>query len=188
MSLRERPTLPVVPRPMKSQAYFKYLEFDPPSIRSLQDIEMIAEKLRAAYQRAKIRDLYDLHRFAATPFDSELLRGLLVLKLWQVQDPFVPDVFFERLRGGDYDWDDLRRLITPSEHIDQDVVVRTVESRFAFLRDLSELELQVVGDAKGGWNTPLGGRLRQELLRRLRGLTAEPREKDCRALWGPPTR
>jgi hypothetical protein len=59
-------------------------------VRSLETIEMIAEKVRAAFQRAKVRDLYDLHRFATTPFDGDLLRSLVVLKLWQVRDPFVP--------------------------------------------------------------------------------------------------
>ena len=72
---------------MKPQAYFKQLEFALFDVRSLEPIEMIAEKVRAAYQRAKVRDLYDLHRFATTPFDGELLRRLVVLKLWQVRDP-----------------------------------------------------------------------------------------------------
>ena len=48
VSLRERPTLPVVPRPMKPQAYFSHLEFDLFDVRSLQGIEMMAEKVRAA--------------------------------------------------------------------------------------------------------------------------------------------
>ena len=46
VSLRERPTLPVVPRTMKAQAYFRYLEFDRFDVRSLETIEMIAEKVR----------------------------------------------------------------------------------------------------------------------------------------------
>ena len=83
VSLRERPTLPVVALAMKPQAYFGQLEFDLFEVRSLPTIEMIAEKVRAAFQRAKVRDLYDLHRFATTPFDGELLRRLVVLKLWR---------------------------------------------------------------------------------------------------------
>jgi hypothetical protein len=73
---------------------------------------MIAEKVRAAFQRTKVRDLYGLHRFATKPFDGELLRALVVLKLWQVRDPFVPDALFEKLRSGKYDWADLRLLRT----------------------------------------------------------------------------
>jgi predicted nucleotidyltransferase component of viral defense system len=70
VSLRERPTLPVVARAMQHEAYFNHLEFDPFEVRSLEAIEMIAEKVRAAFQRVKVRDLYDLHRFATTPFVS----------------------------------------------------------------------------------------------------------------------
>ncbi|MEO6777082.1 MAG: nucleotidyl transferase AbiEii/AbiGii toxin family protein [Kofleriaceae bacterium] len=90
VSLRERPTLVATARPMQHQGYFDRLEFPMFNVRSLETIEMIAEKVRAAFQRAKVRDLYDLHRFATTPFDGDLLRSLVVLKLWQVRDPFVP--------------------------------------------------------------------------------------------------
>lgn len=82
VSLRERPTLPVVAGAMKAQAYFSHLEFELFDVRALDAVEMIAEKVRAAYQRVKVRDLYDLHRFATTPFNGELLRRLAVLKLW----------------------------------------------------------------------------------------------------------
>ena len=57
VSLRERPTLRVALSAMKPQAYFKYLEFDVFNVRSLQPIEMIAEKVRATFQRVKVRDV-----------------------------------------------------------------------------------------------------------------------------------
>ena len=60
VSLRERPTLPAVQMAMQHQAYFNHLEIDLFKVRSLQVIEMIAEKVRATYQRAKVRDLYEL--------------------------------------------------------------------------------------------------------------------------------
>jgi predicted nucleotidyltransferase component of viral defense system len=163
VSLRERPTLPAAPRPLKPQAYFSYLEFQPCEVRSLEVIEMIAEKLRAAFQRAKVRDLYDLHCFATTPFDGERLRRLAVLKLWQVQDPFEPDAFFERIRSGAYDWDDLHRLVRGSERLDAKEILRTVETRFALLRDLSELERRLISDARAGRNERIADRLREEI-------------------------
>jgi len=163
VSLRERPTLPVVPMVMKHQAYFNHLEIDLFEVRSLQAIEMIAEKLRAAYQRAKVRDLYDLHCFATKPFDGELLRRMAVLKLWQARDPFDPGAFFERLRGGSYDWDDLRRLVRTSEAIEPEQIIRSVEKRFAVLNQLTELEKQLIADAKSGRNEPLAARLRGEI-------------------------
>ncbi len=130
-------------------------------------IEMIAEKVRAAFQRAKVRDLYDLCCFAATPFDCELLRRLVVLKLWQVKDGFDPDSFFDNLRAGNYDWDDLQRLIRISQPTTPVEMLATVEQRFAVLRNLSALEQQIIADAKSGWNEPLAERLRCEILERF---------------------
>jgi predicted nucleotidyltransferase component of viral defense system len=163
VSLRERPTLPVVARPMQHQAYFSHLEFAPIEVRSLEAIELIAEKVRAAFQRVKVRDLYDLHRFATTPFNGELLRRLAVLKLWQARDPFEPDTLFQKIRGGEYDWVDIQRLVRVSERIEPDEIITVVEARFATLRHLTELEHQVIADAKSGWNEPLADRLRAEI-------------------------
>jgi len=165
VSLRERPTLPVVAMTMKPQSYFGQLEFDLFDVRSLQAIEMIAEKVRAAFQRAKVRDLYDLHRFASTPFDGELLRRLVVLKLWQVRDRFVPDSFFAKLHGGDYEWEDIQHLVRASERVDPTEIIAVVEDRFAVLSQLTELEQQIVGNARGGRNEPLAERLRREIRR-----------------------
>jgi len=165
VSLRERPTLPAVSAPMKPQAYFRHVEFELLDVRSLQAIELIAEKVRAAFQRAKVRDLYDLHCFASTPFDGEVLRRLVVLTLWQVRDPFAPGVFFEKLRGGDYDWDDLARLVRASERIEPSDILAAVENRFGVLGQLSDLEQQLIADAKSGWNEPLAERLRAEIRR-----------------------
>src|SRR5438093_460591 len=72
------------------------LEFPMFEVRALETLEMIAEKARAAFQRTKVRDLYGLHRFATKPLDGEPFRALVVLKLWQVRDPFVLDALFER--------------------------------------------------------------------------------------------
>jgi len=163
VSLRERPTLLVVPTAMKHQAYFNHLEIELPEVRCLQSIEMIGEKVRAAYQRAKVRDLYDLHCFATTPFNGELLRRMAVLKLWQARDPFDPDAFFDRLRGGNYDWEDLRHLIRTSDPVEPERIIQSVENRFAVLRQLTELEHQLIADAKSGWNEPLAARLRAEI-------------------------
>jgi predicted nucleotidyltransferase component of viral defense system len=167
VSLRERPTLPVLPRAMQHQAYFNYLEFELFDVRAMEPIEMLAEKVRAAFQRVKVRDVYDLHRFSATPFDGELLRKLAVLKLWQARDPFDPGVFFQKLRGGEYDWADIERLIRASERIEPTQIMSTVESRFDVLRQITDLEQQVIADAKSGWNEPLAERLRAEIRRRF---------------------
>jgi len=163
VSLREKPTLRVIARSMQPQSYFSQLEFEPPMVRVIASIEMIAEKVRASFQRAKVGDLYDMYRFAATPFDGELLRRLVVLKLWQVRDPFDPESFFTRLRDGRYEWEDLKRLLRASDLLEPDKVLKSVETRFAMLRNLTDLEREVIADAKSGWNDPLAERLRKEI-------------------------
>ena len=161
--MREHPTLTVVAKAMHRQAYFDHLEFEPFEVRSLEPVELMAEKVRAAFQRTKVRDLYDLHRFSSTPFDAGLLRRLAVLKLWQVRDPFDPGAFFTKLRSGLYDWEDIRRLVRTSERIEPGEIVASVEGRFAAFRNLAELEQQVVAHATSGWNEPLVERFRSEI-------------------------
>jgi len=163
VSLRERPTLPIVARPLQPQGYFAQLEFQPEAVPTLAPIEMVAEKVRASFQRARAHDLYDLHCFATTPFDGELLRRLTVLKLWQVRDPFDPGLFLSRIRSAHYDWDGLRRLLRSGERLDPEEVLRSIESRFAVLRSLSEVELEVIADARSGWNEPLAEKLRAQI-------------------------
>jgi predicted nucleotidyltransferase component of viral defense system len=163
VSLRERPTLPATARPMQYQAYFDRLEFPAFEVRALDTVEMIAEKVRAAFQRTKVRDLYDLYRFATRPFDGELLRSLVVLKLWQVRDPFVPHAFFDKLRSTRYDWADLTRLLRIADRVEPEELISTVETRFEMLRYPTELELELVTDARRGRAHALAERLRQEI-------------------------
>ncbi len=113
-----------------------------------------------------MRDLYDLHRFATTPFDGDLLRSLVVLKLWQVRDPFVPDALFEKLRGGKYDWADLQRLLRTADRVEPEELITTVERRFDVLRHLTELEQAVIADARRARSPGLAERLRAEIRQR----------------------
>jgi hypothetical protein len=163
ISLREEPTLPSNSLPLKPQAYFKALEFDPFEVRTLQPIEMASEKIRAAYQRVKVRDLYDLFLFAATPFDGELLRRLVVLKLWQVRDPFDPEALLAKIGGGAYEWEDLRRLIHANQKLNPATIKRDVIRRLDSLRSLSELERRIVVDAKAGRGRTFADQLRKEI-------------------------
>jgi len=57
----------------------------------------------------------------------------------------------------------------PSEDLDfalasdqPEEVVEAVESRFAVLRSLSDLERELIADARSGWNEPLAEKLRAE--------------------------
>ena len=86
-----------------------------------------------------------------------------MLKLWQARDPFDPDALFEKIRGGDYDWADIQRLVRASERIEPGEIIASVEQRFDVLRQLTDLELQVIADARSGWNEPLADRLHTEI-------------------------
>src|SRR6202050_41876 len=88
ISCRETPTLPTERRPQIEQSYFRLLPFAPAEIVCLALSEILAEKIRACYQRNKARDIYDLGMFATRPLDQPLLRRLVVLKLWQAGDTF----------------------------------------------------------------------------------------------------
>ena len=59
-----------------------------PLVTTLRFEEIVAEKIRAAYQRLTVRDVYDLYQFRQRPFDRDLVRTLTVLKLWLVGDAF----------------------------------------------------------------------------------------------------
>lgn len=80
-STREKPVLPVRPARQLEQDYFKLLGFVPADIPSLAYEEAVAEKIRAASQRSKIRDLHDLSEIAARPLDRDRIRTLAVLNL-----------------------------------------------------------------------------------------------------------
>ena len=102
VSTRERPILPVQETIQIEQSYFKFLPFAPSSIPSLAVEEVIAEKIRAASQRSKIRDLYDLAEISRRPLNKELVRSLAVLKLWQSSRSGLDyGRFRERIENGD---------------------------------------------------------------------------------------
>jgi predicted nucleotidyltransferase component of viral defense system len=101
VSLRETPILTPSLLAQLPQAYFTNLEFAPANLPCLQESELIAEKLRAAYQRRKARDIYDLAVFATRPRHEALIRKVLVLKLWKVRSIFDPAALDARLTEKD---------------------------------------------------------------------------------------
>ncbi|MCI0333989.1 MAG: nucleotidyl transferase AbiEii/AbiGii toxin family protein [Planctomycetes bacterium] len=149
VSLREKPTLDVLQRPQIDQAYFKDLEFVPPDIASLNEHEILAEKIRAANQRAKVRDLHDLFVYSTKVFDRDLVRRLAVIKLWQARDIFDPDKFFARIQQKDkYDWNDLQRLVRGTTRLDAGQIIAQTVSGYQFLGQLTGEEIDLAADAK----------------------------------------
>ena len=103
---------------------------------ALRFAEILAEKIRACYQRNKARDIYDLGIFATRPLDQALIRRLVVLKLWQARDTFDPARLMQKFEDGrDFDWDDLRQLLNRAVDIDRDRITRRLRQRFRISRE-----------------------------------------------------
>jgi predicted nucleotidyltransferase component of viral defense system len=150
ISTREEPILPIVAVPQIDQEYFKLLGFAPVAIPSLAFEEAVAEKIRAASQRSKIRDLHDLSEIAARNLNRELIRSLAALKLWNSGGVGLDyGRFSERVKGGgDYDVGELANLLRKDQKPDLDGMIRRVLDGFRFLADLTEAERALAADAE----------------------------------------
>jgi len=147
ISRRETPTLPTERRAHVEQSYFQHLPFTPAEIVCLALPEIIAEKIRACYQRNKARDIYDLGMFATRPLDQPLVRRLVVLKLWQARDSFDPERLMRKfVDGREFDWTDLAQLVRRTAVIDRDRTTADCARGFRFLMELTDDERVLAGD------------------------------------------
>jgi predicted nucleotidyltransferase component of viral defense system len=156
ISRRETPTLSTEPLAQCDQSYFRFLPFVPAQIQCLQLPEILAEKIRAAYQRNKARDMYDLGIFAIRPLNQALVRRLVVLKLWQAQDSFDPDKLLTKFRDRSaFDWDDLPQLVRRNQKVDADSIIENCAKGYTFLKNLTADESALAQDAfqrrRGVW-------------------------------------
>ena len=129
------------------QSYFRLLPFAPAEIACLTLPEILAEKIRACYQRNKARDIYDLSMFATRPLDQPLVRRLVVLKLWQARDTFDPPRLMQKFEDGRaFDWDDLGQLLRRTIIIDRNRITADCVRGFGFLADLTDDEQMLAND------------------------------------------
>ena len=155
VSFREKPLLPLDELPLIDEMYFKYCEFPSFPVRCLYKEELLAEKLRAAYQRFRARDLYDLYLFADRPFDKSLVQKLAVIKCWNVHEPFNPKKLLDSIAESKYDWTDLERLVRRGELPSQEAVVGKVLKAFAFLSNMDSTLVRIIDDSKAHKETKL---------------------------------
>ena len=147
VSHRETPTLTPEMRTQIEMPYFGLLPFKPAGLQCLRIEEILAEKIRACYQRDKPRDIWDLDHFANRPFSEPLIRKLVVIKLWQARDVFSPERWSAKLKEAKaWDWEDLRQLVRGGVPDPAQMLARCA-SRFAFLADMSADEAAVTGDS-----------------------------------------
>ena len=164
VSMRERPILPVQEMPQIDQSYFRFLAFAPAGIPSLTIEEVIAEKIRAASQRSKIRDLYDLAEISRRPLNHKVIRSLVVLKLWQGGGTgWDFGRFHNRIEAGEeYDVKDLQNLLRKDQKPDLAKMIERVCCEFRFLEHLTEIEQHLAGDTAKRLRKE-SARLRKEL-------------------------
>lgn len=147
VSNRETPTLPPDSRRQLEISYFKLLPFKPADLPCLRIEEILAEKIRAAYQRNKPRDIWDLDRFADRPLFEPLIRKLVIIKLWQARDRFSPERWNAKLNDARaWNWDDLRQLVRGGVSDPQELLNRC-SRRFAFLADMNADEAALAADS-----------------------------------------
>jgi predicted nucleotidyltransferase component of viral defense system len=155
VSYRADPILRPVVLPHQKQPYFAELGFEPAAIPCLQLEEAAAEKIRAAFQRPKIRDLHDLQQLRKQRFDPELVRRMAVLKVWESPEgrsfePFAFDTFVRRMKqridDGRYDEGDLKGLLRRQDNVDLKRMVADVSETYAFLKNLTEDERVLATD------------------------------------------
>jgi predicted nucleotidyltransferase component of viral defense system len=148
ISRRETPTLPVERREQCAQSYFRYLPFKPSPLDCLALPEILAEKIRACYQRNKARDMYDLGIFATKALNQPLVRRLVVLKLWQASDSFSPEKLTAKFSDANtFDWADLVHLTRHGQAPDPDGIRAACEKGYGFLSALTPDELLLAKDS-----------------------------------------
>ncbi|MFO7943927.1 MAG: nucleotidyl transferase AbiEii/AbiGii toxin family protein [Anaerolineales bacterium] len=149
ISFRAPPLLPVKNVSLIQERYFEWMEVDPPQVPTLDELEILGEKIRAAIQRSRVRDLYDLFQLGKRPFNRELVRRIAVIKCWEARHTFNPDAFLSGLPEGQYDWSDLERLVRPEWLVSAEDIITGVQNNYAFLREMTDEETQLSTDPYG---------------------------------------
>ncbi len=146
ISLRAQPLLSVRSMTLRSERYFDWLGIEPPAVPSLDLHEIIGEKIRAAAQRSRVRDLYDLYQLANQPVDHSLVRRIAVIKCWETNFTFNPAAFLAGIDSIHYDWSDLRRLVRRGWQFSPEMIISGVRSVYVFLNELTPEEAVLAAD------------------------------------------
>jgi Uncharacterized conserved protein len=146
ISLRGNCILPFVPIQVQEEVYAKYLEFSLPAVPCMALEEIIAEKIRALYQRATARDGFDLFLFSRRPFNEELVRKLVVLKMWDAHQDFDPERLTNALDQKTFNWYDIERLIRIE--IRPEEIIESISARFSFLRKMEGEDRELLKDSR----------------------------------------
>lgn len=148
VSFREKPALPLIKLPLCNELYFKFCEFQIFSVSCMYREELLAEKIRAAFQRIRSRDLYDLHLFTKRHCNRDIVKKLVAIKCWNVRETFDPKALLEKVANGNYDRDDLQRLVRKGSLPAPENVIQAVLKEYSYLKNLDKQLTKIVEDSK----------------------------------------
>jgi len=148
VSFREKPVLPLRELPLIKELYFKYCEVQPFKVSCLQLEELLAEKIRAAFQRLTARDLYDLYLFSKRPYEKSRVRTMVVIKCWNVREPFKPDVLLGKIERGTYNWSDVQSLVRARTLPTEKTLIKSVLDSYSYLKNLNSDLASAIKDSK----------------------------------------
>lgn len=149
VSFRAQPLLPIRSMPLRRERYFDWLGIELPQAPALDLHEVIGEKIRAAAQRTRVRDLYDLYLLAREPYDRDRVRQIAIIKCWETRYAFAPAAFLAALPARKYDWSDLGRLVRRDRPPAAGQITRDVQQSYAFLEEMTLEEAQLAADPYG---------------------------------------
>jgi len=163
VSLREDPVLEVRDRGIRDELYFKYTEFKPFKIPCMQLEEVLAEKIRATYQRATTRDVWDLYQYATRPYDRGLVKRLAVVKFWNDESEYDPGKLLDKIRTMKIDFSEIEYLLKNQEHPKEEEIKARILSNYGYLKDLDDVLIEILEDARKHRETVLVKKTCEEL-------------------------
>ncbi len=148
VSLRESPVLDLVRVELFPEAYWKRMEFRPFILPCLRSEELLAEKIRAAIERTRSRDLFDLYLFSQRSYKHDAVKQLVIEKTWNSGTIFDPKQLFRKIERGEYDWDDLESLVPPRRLPAKRTLIKAVRDHYSYLRNLDAKLVRIAEDAR----------------------------------------
>ena len=123
-------------------------EFDPFNGPCMQLEEVLAEKIRATYQRATARDIWDLYQYATRPYDRDLVKRLAVIKFWNDESDYDPMKLLDNIRAMKIDFSEVGYLLKNQEHPKEEEIKSKILSNFGYLGELDEGFIRILGDTR----------------------------------------
>jgi predicted nucleotidyltransferase component of viral defense system len=163
VSLRENPVLEVRDKGIRDELYFRYTEFEPFKIPCMQLEEVLAEKIRATYQRATTRDVWDLYQYATRPYDQGLVKRLAVVKFWNDESEYDPRKLLGKIRAMKIDFSEIEYLLKNQEHPKEEEIKARILSNYGYLEDLDDALIEILEDARKHRETVLVKKTCEEL-------------------------